>query len=72
MGRLMTSGSLSGVMVSTLAQNVRLRDVGSIPALGAIFLIPIIPTTFVQSGQSVLVLSQGITAKGLGAQNLGL
>ena len=35
MRRVLTAGNLGGVMVSTLAQNA--RDVGSIPALGAIF-----------------------------------
>ena len=34
---VVTSGSLGGVMVSTLDQNA--KDVCSIPALGAIFLI---------------------------------
>ena len=33
--RVVKSGSLDGVMVNTLAQNV--RDVGSIPTLGTIF-----------------------------------
>ena len=35
LGNVVTPGSLSGEIVSTLAQNA--RDVGSIPALGAIF-----------------------------------
>ena len=35
MGRVLTTESLGGVMVSTLAQNA--RDVGSIPDLGALF-----------------------------------
>ena len=39
--RVMTSGSLGGVMVWNT------RDVGSIPALGAIFPIFITPTTLV-------------------------
>ena len=43
MGRVVTSGSLGGLMVSTLALNA--RDVGSIPARGALFLIFITPTT---------------------------
>ena len=43
MGRVVTSGSLCGVMVSTLDQND--RDVGSIPTLGTIFPIFITPTT---------------------------
>ena len=43
MGIVVTSGSLHGVMVSTLAQNA--RDVGSVPALGTIFPIFIKPMT---------------------------
>ena len=39
---VVTPGSIGGVMVSTLARNV--RDVGLIPALGAIFHIFITPT----------------------------
>ena len=35
MGIVVTSGSLHGVMVSTLTQSA--RDVGSIPTLGTIF-----------------------------------
>ena len=35
MGMVVTSGSLWGVMISTLAWNV--KDVGSIPALGTMF-----------------------------------
>ena len=35
MDRMVTSGSLRGVVVSTLTQNA--RDVGSIPVLGIIF-----------------------------------
>ena len=42
-GRVVTPGSLGGVMVGMLAQNV--RDVGSIPVLGMIFPIFITPTT---------------------------
>ena len=42
-GRVVTSESLGGVMVSTLTRNA--RDVGSIPTLGTIFLIFITPTT---------------------------
>ena len=38
-----TSGSLTGVIISTQAQNT--RDVGSTPAVGAIFPIFITPTT---------------------------
>ena len=34
-GRMVTSGSLGGIMVSTLARNA--RDVRSIPTVGAIF-----------------------------------
>ena len=45
MGRVVTSGSLGGVMFRTLAQNA--RDVGLIPTLGAIFPIFITPTTLV-------------------------
>ena len=44
-GSMVTSGTLCGVMVSTLAQNA--KDVGLIPALGTIFLIFI--CTFVVS-----------------------
>ena len=44
-GRVVTSGSLGGVMVRTLAWNA--RDVGSIPALGTIFRIFITFTTLV-------------------------
>ena len=40
---MVTSGSLGGVMVNTLAHNV--RDVGTIPALGIIFPIFITPNT---------------------------
>ena len=40
-GRMVTSGGLHGVMVSTLARNT--RDVGSIPALGTTFPIFITP-----------------------------
>ena len=43
MGRVVTSGSLVGVMVSTLAWNA--RDVGYIPTLDAIFPILITPMT---------------------------
>ena len=39
--RMVSLGSLGGVMVSTLASNA--RNVGSIPALGAIFQIFIGP-----------------------------
>ena len=42
-GKVVTSGSLGDVMVSTLAQNA--RGVGSIPALGTIFPIFITSTT---------------------------
>ena len=42
---VVTSGSLGGVIVSTLAQNA--RDEGLIPILGAIFPIFITPTTLV-------------------------
>ena len=44
-GMVIASGSLSGVMVSTLDWNT--RDVGSIANLGAIFPIFITPTTYV-------------------------
>ena len=44
-GMVLTSGSLGGVIVSTLARNA--RDVGSIPALGTIFPIFITPMTLV-------------------------
>ena len=40
-----TSGRLGGVMFSPLTWNA--RDVGSIPALGAIFSIFITPTTYI-------------------------
>ena len=43
MGRVMTSGSLGGVMLSTLAQNA--RDIGSMSTLGTIFPIFIIIST---------------------------
>ena len=36
-GRMLTSGNLGGVMVTTLAQNA--RDMGSIPTLGTIIFI---------------------------------
>ena len=42
--RLVTSGSLAGVMVITLAQTA--RDMGSIPAIGAIFALFISSTLF--------------------------
>ena len=42
--RIITSGRLGGLMVSTMAQNT--RAMGSTPALGAIFLILITPTTY--------------------------
>ena len=42
-GKVVTSGSLCGVMVSILAQNV--RDMGSIPTLGTIFPISTTPAT---------------------------
>ena len=45
MGRVVTSGSLGSVMVSTLAQNV--RDVDSIPTLGTLFLLFITHMTLV-------------------------
>ena len=41
MGSIVISGSLVGVIVDTLAHNT--RDLGSIPALGTIFLIFSIP-----------------------------
>ena len=44
-GSVITSDSLGGEMVSTLAWNA--RDVGLIPILGSIFPIFIIPTTLV-------------------------
>ena len=44
-GRVGTSGSLGGIIVSTLSQNA--RDLGSIPTLGAIFPISITLTTLV-------------------------
>ena len=44
-GEMETSGSLDGVMFSTLVQNA--RDMGSIPALGRIFPIFISPTALV-------------------------
>ena len=44
-GTVVTVGSLGGVMVSTLARNA--RDVGSIPTLGTILPIFIIPTILV-------------------------
>ena len=44
MGILVTSVSLGGVMVSILARNA--RYVGSIPAVGTLFPIFIIPTTY--------------------------
>ena len=43
MGRMVTSGSLGGVIVTTIYRNA--RDVSSIPALGEIFPIFITPTT---------------------------
>ena len=45
MRRVVTSGSLDGVMVSTVAQNA--RDVVLIPALNIIFLILITAMTLV-------------------------
>ena len=48
MGRVMTSGRLGGVMVSILAQNARV--VGSIPIIGTIFPILIIPPPTYDSG----------------------
>ena len=42
-GRVMTSGSLGGVMVSTLAQNS--KDARSVSALGTVFPIFITPMT---------------------------
>ena len=42
-GRMVTSGTLGGVLVSTMTQNA--RDVGSIPALGTMLPIFITPTT---------------------------
>ena len=42
-GRVMTSGSLGGVMVSTLAQDARV--VGTIPILAVIFPMFITPRT---------------------------
>ena len=44
-GSTVTSRSLGGKLVSTLARNV--RDVGSIPVLSAIFSIFVTPTTLV-------------------------
>ena len=44
MGRVMTSGSLSGVRISTLARNAKYVD--SIPVLGAIFPIFITPMAY--------------------------
>ena len=41
-GRVVTSGTVGGELVNTLAQNV--RDVALIPALGTIFSIFITPT----------------------------
>ena len=49
-GRVVTSGSLSGLMVCTLARNP--RDMDLISALGAIFSISITPVTMV-SGQAM-------------------
>ena len=43
MGRVVTSGSLCGEVIRTLVWNA--RDVGLIPALGAMFLIFVTPTT---------------------------
>ena len=45
MDKVITSGSLDGVIVSSLVRNE--RDIGSIPAQGAIFPIFITPTTLV-------------------------
>ena len=45
-GRMVTSGSLGCIMVSTLPQECR-RDVGSIPALGTVFPIFITPTILI-------------------------
>ena len=45
MGSVVTSRSISGEMVITLAQNA--RDVGSIPTLGATFPTLITPTTLI-------------------------
>ena len=42
-GSKVTSGSLAGEMVSTLAQNA--RDLGLIPAVGTLFSIFITPKT---------------------------
>ena len=52
-GTVVTSGSLGGIMVSTLAQNA--SDVGSIPLLGTIFPIFITPTTLSWSRLSKLL-----------------
>ena len=43
LGRVVTAGTLGGVMVSTLVRNA--RDVGSISALGTRFPMSITPTT---------------------------
>ena len=43
MGRLMISGNIADVIVSTLFLNA--RDVGSIPVVGAIFSTLLTPTT---------------------------
>ena len=45
-GRVVASGSLPGVMLSTLARNA--RDVGSIPTLSTIFPMSIKPMTLDQ------------------------
>ena len=47
MGRVVSLGSLSGIIVNTLAQNA--RDVGSVPTLGTIFPIFITLTTLVMA-----------------------
>ena len=51
-GRMVTSGSIGDVMVSTLAWNT--RNVGSSSALGTIFLIFITPTTLVSVTSNAL------------------
>ena len=54
-GRMMISGGLGGIVVSTLAQNA--SDVGSIPALGEIFLIFITSMTLVAVAMILYILN---------------